>query len=116
MAETMDKITIITRREKQEELREALQEMGISGMTVTAVTGCGVQHATIRYYRGQKQEVRLLPKVMFELVVPEPIVEAVIRTSRKVLCTGEIGDGKIFVEEQMEAVKIRTKERGIEAL
>lgn len=118
MAETeaIYRVTIITRREKQEELRVAMQEIGITGMTVTSCTGCGVQKASVRFYRGNAKEVRLLPKVMFEIVVSEIPVETIIKKAREVLCTGEIGDGKIFVEEEMRAIKIRTQEEGVKAL
>lgn len=116
MEDTLSRVTIITRREKQEELRQALSEIGITGMTVTRVEGCGVQRAEVRYYRGVKAEVRLLPKVMFEMVVSEVPVESIIKKAREVLYTGEIGDGKIFVEEEQNAFKIRTKEEGKPAL
>ncbi|TYQ12729.1 UNVERIFIED_CONTAM: nitrogen regulatory protein P-II family [Acetivibrio alkalicellulosi] len=116
MEETLNRVTIITRREKQEELRQALSELGIKGMTVTRVEGCGVQRVEVRYYRGVKTEVRLLPKVMFEMVVSEIPVESIVKTAREVLYTGEIGDGKIFVEEEQSVFKIRTKEEGKTAL
>lgn len=116
MEETLNRVTIITRREKKEELRQAMVDLGIKGMTVTSVEGCGVQRAVVRYFRGVKAEMRLLPKVMFEMVVTEVTVEAVIKKARDVLYTGEIGDGKIFVEEEQTAVKIRTKEEGKSAI
>ena len=112
MGDTLNRVTIITRREKQEELRQALVELGITGMTVTRVEGCGVQRAEVRYYRGVKTEVRLMPKIMFEMVVSEIPVESIVKKAREVLYTGEIGDGKIFVEEEQNAIKIRTKEEG----
>lgn len=86
------------------------------GLTVTDVDGCGVQRGEIRYYRGVKLEVRLMPKIMFELVVSEIPVEDVIEAAQSVLYTGEVGDGKIFVEEERRVVKIRTQEEGIEAI
>lgn len=116
MNEILDRVTIITRREKEEELRRALKEIGIDGMTVTNVEGCGVQRAEVRYYRGVKSEVRLLPKVMFEVVVPEPIVDKIVAKAKSVLRTGQIGDGKIFVEEEARIVRIRTGEEGSKAL
>lgn len=116
MNEVLDRVTIITRREKEEELRRALKEIGIDGMTVTNVEGCGVQRAEVRYYRGVKSEVRLLPKVMFEVVVSESIVDKIIAKAKEVLHTGKIGDGKIFVEEESRIVRIRTGEEGSQAL
>ena len=116
MDEIYDRVTIITRREKTEELRKALKELDVNGMTVTRVEGCGVQRAVVRYFRGVKSEVRLLPKVMFEVVVSENKTESIIEKAREVLYTGEIGDGKIFVEEERKAIKIRTKEEGLKAL
>ena len=116
MEDTLNRVTIITRREKREELQEALKEIGVNGMTVSMVEGCGVQRAVVRYFRGVKSEVKLLPKVMFEMVVPESLVEKIVVKARDVLYTGEIGDGKIFVEEERCTVKIRTKEEGIQAL
>ncbi len=116
MGESINRVTIITRREKQDVLRKALVEIGVKGMTVTMAEGCGVQHAVVRYFRGVKAEVRLLPKIMFEMVVSEPMVEKVIEKAREVLYTGNIGDGKIFVEEELNAVKIRTGEEGMDAL
>jgi len=116
MGDILSRVTIVTRIEKQEELRQALVELGITGMTVTRVKGCGVQRAEVRYYRGIKTEVRLLPKVMFEMVVSEIPVEEIVKKARKVLYTGEIGDGKIFVEEEENVIKIRTKQEGRAAL
>lgn len=116
MSEVLNRVTIITRREKEEELRAALKEIGVDGMTVTEVEGCGVQRAEVRYYRGIKSEVRLLPKVMFEMVVSEISVEAIAAKAKEVLYTGKIGDGKIFVEEENRAIKIRTGQEGQKAL
>ena len=116
MEDTLSRVTIITRREKKDELQVALKELGVNGITVTMVEGCGVQRAVVRYFRGVKSEVRLLPKVMFEMVVPEKLVEKIIVKARDILYTGEIGDGKIFVEEERNVVKIRTKEEGKKAL
>jgi nitrogen regulatory protein PII len=116
MGDILNRVTIITRREKQEELRQALVELGIKGMTVTRVEGCGVQRAQVRYFRGVKEEVRLLPKVMFEMVVSDIPVDSIIEKAKEVLYTGEIGDGKIFVEEELNAIKVRTKEEGKAAL
>jgi nitrogen regulatory protein PII len=112
----MSKVTVITRREKLSELREALKGIGVTGMTVTLVEGSGAQRGEIRYYRGVKEDIKLMPKLKLEMVVCDASVQAVIDTSVKVLRTGEIGDGKIFVSEVLRAVRIRTGEENIHAL
>jgi nitrogen regulatory protein PII len=116
MADIISKVTIITRREKFDELKEALHAIGITGMTITLVEGSGVQKASIRYYRGVKEEVRLMPKIKIEMIVSAVPVQDIIDTSLKVLQTGEMGDGKIFVSEELRVVKIRTGEEGAAAL
>lgn len=116
MGEPLNRVTIITRREKTEELRQALVELGVNGITVTMVEGCGVQYAVVRYFRGVKAEMRLLPKVMFEMVISDIPVESVVKAARDVLYTGNIGDGKIFVEEELAVYKVRTDEEGKNAL
>lgn len=112
----MTKIDIITRPAKFEELKEALNEIGITGMTVTQVLGCGIQKGITEMYRGVPMEINLLPKVRVETVVCEVPVEKVIEAAKKVLVTGEIGDGKIFVYPVENVIKIRTGEEGVKAL
>jgi nitrogen regulatory protein PII len=114
--DVISKVTIITRREKFAELRDALYGIGITGMTITAVEGCGVQQGHIRYYRGVKEEIRLMPKIKVEMIVCEVPVQAVIDAALDTLRTGEIGDGKIFVSEELRVVKIRTGDEGRAAL
>lgn len=116
MIETITKIEIITRKTKFQELKEALNEIGVCGMTVTQVLGFGNQKGEIQYYRGVPMELKLLPKIKVEVVVCSVPVETVIETCEKVLRTGEIGDGKIFIHELKEVVKIRTGQRGKAAL
>lgn len=116
MSEQMSKITIITRREKFEDLREALQEIGVKGMTVTEVEGCGVQSGAEMIVRGVKMKKHLIPKVKVEMVVCKVPVEKVIEVAKKVLHTGEMGDGKIFVSAMEKVVRIRTGEEDKEAL
>lgn len=116
MADVISKIEIITRKTKFEEIKEALNEIGIMGMTVTQVLGFGTQKGELQYYRGVPMELKLLPKIKIEIVVCEVPVEKVIETAEKVLRTGEIGDGKIFVYDVKEVVKIRTGDRGKKAL
>ncbi len=115
----MDKITkidIIARSNKFEDLKEALNKIGITGMTVTQVLGCGTQKGVTEYYRGVPYEINLLPKVKVEIVVCKVPVESVIETAKKVLNTGTVGDGKIFVYDVSNVIRIRTGEEGREAL
>lgn len=110
------KIDIITRVSKLEELKDALNEIGVLGMTVSQVYGCGTQKGHKEVYRGREYEVTLVPKIKVETVVCEIPVEKVIETAQKVLRTGKFGDGKIFVYELSDAVRIRTGHRGAEAI
>lgn len=115
----MDKITkidIIARSNKFEDFKEALNKIGITGMTVTQVLGCGTQKGVTEYYRGVPYEINLLPKVKIEIVVCEVPVELVIETAKKVLNTGQVGDGKIFVYDVANVIRIRTGEEGKDAL
>jgi len=110
------KIDIIIKQNKFEILKEAMNEIGITGMTVTQVLGCGIQKGKHEYYRGVETEINLLPKVQVEIVVAKVPVRLVIDTAKKVLYTGRIGDGKIFVYNVENVVKVRTGEEGLDAL
>jgi Amt family ammonium transporter len=110
------KIDIITRPSQFEDLKDALNEIGITGMTVTQVLGCGMQKGSTEYYRGIPMEIKLLPKIKFEIVVSKVPVQLVIETAKKVLHTGKIGDGKIFIYDVENVIKIRTGEEGYDAL
>ena len=110
------KIELIIKQEKFEALKDALMGIAITGMTVTHVLGCGAQKGKPEYYRGVIQEISLLPKVQVEVVVCKVPVRTVIETAKKVLYTGHIGDGKIFVYDVENAVKVRTGEEGFDAL
>jgi len=112
----MTKIDIITKQSKFEALKEAMNEIGVTGMTVTQVLGCGVQKGRTEHYRGVEMEVNLLPKVEVEIVVSKVPVRTVIETAKKVLYTGNIGDGKIFVYDVENVIKVRTGEEGYDAL
>jgi Amt family ammonium transporter len=112
----MTKIDIITRQSKFEALKEAMNEIGITGMTVTQVLGCGIQKGKTEYYRGVETEMNLLPKVQVEIVVAKVPVRKVIETAKAVLYTGHIGDGKIFVYDVENVIKVRTGEEGYDAL
>ncbi len=111
----LTKIDIITKQSKFEALKEAMNAIGVSGMTVTQVLGCGVQKGKTEYYRGVETEINLLPKVQVEIVVAKVPVRTVIETAKKVLYTGHIGDGKIFVYDVENVVKVRTGEEGYDA-
>ena len=110
------KIEIITRTSKLEDLKEALNNIGVLGMTVSQVFGSGLQKGHKEIYRGQEYEVNLVPKIKVETVVCEVPVERVLETAEKVLKTGHVGDGKIFVTELANAVRIRTGDRGPAAI
>ena len=110
------KIEIITKQSKFEELNAALSELGITGMTVTQVLGCGVQKGKTEYYRGVEVEMNLLPKVQVEVVVCKIPVKDVVDAAVKALYTGHIGDGKIFIYDVEDVVKVRTGETGCDAL
>lgn len=112
----LSKIEIILKQSKFEELKNALNEIGVMGMTVTQVLGCGVQKGKTEYYRGVEVEMNLLPKVQVEIVVCKVPVKTVIDTAVKTLYTGHIGDGKIFVYDVEDVVKVRTGETGCDAL
>lgn len=110
------KIEIIFKERKLEELKNAMIDIGITGMTVTHVMGCGMQKGKPEFYRGVEIEPSLLPKVQLEMVVSKIPVKEVIETAKKVLYTGHIGDGKIFVYDVENVVKVRTGEEGYDAL
>ena len=110
------KIEIICKESRFDALKAALSKLGITGMTVSHVLGCGVQGGKPEYYRGVAVETNLLPKVQVDVVVSKVPVRAVIETAKKVLYTGHIGDGKIFVYDVENVVKVRTGEEGYDAL
>ncbi len=112
----MKKIEAIIKPFKLDEVKEALREVGISGMTVTEVKGFGRQKGHTELYRGAEYVVDFLPKVKIEVVVPDSLVEQVIEAIRNGAYTGKIGDGKIFVIDVENAIRIRTGETGEEAL
>lgn len=113
----LSKIVMIFNPSKFEELKEAMNGIGVTGMTVTNVMGCGVQKGHVRKYRGVEiEEMSLHPKMKLEMVVSAVPVKKVIETARDVLYTGNIGDGKIFVYDVDDVVKVRTGEHGYDAL
>ena len=112
----MTKIEIVTRASKLEELKDVLNSIGVLGMTVSQIFGCGLQKGHKEIYRGREYDVNLVPGIKVETVVCEIPVEKVIETAQKVLRTGKFGDGKIFIYELSDAVRIRTGHRGVEAI
>ena len=110
------KVEIICKEARLEALKNAMMDIGITGMTVSHVLGCGAQKGKPEYYRGVQIEANLLPKVQVDIVVSKVPVRQVIETAKKVLYTGHIGDGKIFVYDVENVVKVRTGEEGYDAL
>ena len=115
-ASGINKIVIVAKLSRYDTLRKALNELGVTGMTVTQVMGCGIQKGAGERYRGVEIDATLLPKVKLEVVVSAIPVDAVIEAAKKALYTGHIGDGKIFVYPVSRVVKIRTGEENYEAL
>lgn len=120
VTENMDakitKITIICQQSRFEELKDALNSIGVKGITVTQVLGCGAQKGNTKLYRGVALDMILLPKLQVDVVVSKVPVSLVIDTAKRVLYTGSIGDGKIFVSNVENVVKVRTGEEGVAAL
>ena len=110
------KVEVVCKESRLESLKNAMVGIGITGMTVTHVLGCGVQKGKPEYYRGVEVEASLLPKIQVDIVVCKVPVSQVVETAKKVLYTGHIGDGKIFVYDVENVVKVRTGEEGYDAL
>ena len=114
--EIVKKVEAIIKPFKLDEVKEALSEIGISGMTISEVKGFGRQKGHTELYRGAEYVVDFIPKIKVELVVPEEMVEKVVETVVNAARTGRIGDGKVFISPVEDAVRIRTGERGESAL
>ncbi len=112
----LSNVTILCNQAKFEELKTALNGIGVTGMTVSQVLGCGIQKGKTEYYRGVPLAINLLPKVQVEIVVSKVPVEQVVNAARQALYTGRIGDGKIFVYDVENVIKVRTGEEGYDAL
>ena len=112
----LSKVSIVCKQSKFEDLKEALNAIGVSGITVTQVLGCGTQKGTAEYYRGVPVEFTLLPKIKVEVIVSAVPVSRVVEAAKSALYTGHIGDGKIFVYDVAEVIKVRTGETGYDAL
>ena len=108
----MKKIEAIVRPSKLEPLKEALNGAEVSGMSIYEVSGCGNQHGWTEYYRGSEVIVNTLPKVKFEVVVPDGRVEEIVDIIVQTAKTGQVGDGKIFILPVEDVVRIRTEESG----
>ena len=112
----MKKIEAIIKPFKLEEVKDALADLGIEGMTVSEVKGFGRQKGHTEIYRGSEYTVDFLPKVKIEVVIADPLVEAAVQAIVKAAKTGKIGDGKVFVSPVLEAIRIRTEETGDKAV
>ena len=112
----MKLVTVLIKPFKLEEVREALSDLGLQGLTVTEVRGFGRQRGRTELYRGAEYIVDLVPKVKLEIAAPEEQVEAIIEAVMSAAHTGKTGDGKIFVTRLEQVVRIRTAETGVEAI
>jgi Amt family ammonium transporter len=112
----LTQIVIIAKQNKFEDLKKAMNAIEVTGMTVTNVLGCGIQKGSTEFYRGVPMDMNLLPKIKVEIVVSKVPVETVVNEARKALYTGNIGDGKIFVYDVEDVIKVRTGENGFAAL
>ena len=116
MCDKITKVDIIASSTKLDDLIEALNKIGITGMTVSNVMGCGVQKGHTEYYRGMPVEIKLLAKVKIEIVICEIPLDVLVNTVKSVLHTGRIGDGKIFVYDVANVIRISNNEEGRDAL
>lgn len=116
MSDIMTKVDIVTSPNRLDELIDALNKIGITGMTVSNVLGCGVQKGHKEYYRGTSVDIKLLSKVKIEIIICEVPVELLVDTAKKVLHTGNMGDGKIFVYDVKNVIRISNGDEGREAL
>ena len=112
----MKKVEAIIRHEKLQEVQDVLDELGVSGVTVTEVKGCGAERGYTESYRGAKVNISLRPRLKIEAVMRDEIVDRVIDKIAEAARTGEVGDGKIFVMDVEQAVRIRTGEKGPETV
>lgn len=112
----MKRIEAIIRPSKLEDIKEALKNKDINGITISQVMGCGKQHGWTEYHRGSEVITNVLPKIEVKMVVEDDKVEDVIKLISEIARTGEVGDGKIFVIDIVECIRIRTGERGNSAL
>lgn len=112
----MKRIIAIVRPEKMEALKEALFNKDVSGMTISQVNGCGNQHGWKEYFRGTEVLLNMVPKVKFEIVAEDDLVDPIVEVILEVARTGNVGDGKIFISPVEQVIRIRTGERGDSAI
>ena len=112
----MKKIEAIVRPERLQQVQDALDELGVSGLTVTEVKGCGRQKGYTESYRGSRVNISLLSKLKVESVIPSDVVDRAVEAIIKAAYTGETGDGRVFVTDVVQSVRIRTGERGEETV
>ena len=112
----MQKIEAIIRPERLQDVQDALDDLGVSGLTVSDVVGCGRQKGYTEQYRGSRANISLLPKIKVESVVPQTVVDAAVAAIVEAARTGDIGDGRVFVYPVEQSVRIRTGERGAETV
>jgi nitrogen regulatory protein P-II 1 len=112
----MEKVEAIIRPERLQSVQDSLDALGVSGLTVTEVVGCGRQKGYTEQYRGQRVNISLLHKIKVEAVVPSEVVESVVDAIVSAARTGEEGDGRVFISPITQAVRIRTGERGEESV
>jgi nitrogen regulatory protein P-II 1 len=112
----MVRIEAIIRPAKLDDVRVALDEAEVHGLTIIEVSGCGRQKGFTEHYRGSEYTINLLPKILVTIVAPEARVDGIVRTITEAARTGEVGDGKIFLSPVLDVVRIRTGERGEEAI
>jgi nitrogen regulatory protein P-II 2 len=112
----MRMVSAVIKHYRLDEVRKALTDLGIQGMTIVEVKGFGRQKGHMEVYRGAEYEVRFLPKIKVEVAVPEELLDATVRAIQEAARTGEIGDGKIFIYALEDVIRIRTNERGKEAI
>ena len=110
------KVTILTNQSRFAQLEDALDHLGVTGLTVTNVFGYGIQKGHTTYYRGAPVEARLLPKIKIDVVVSKIPTQTLVEAAKRALYTGNVGDGKIFISDVRDVVKVRTGETGYDAL
>lgn len=112
----MKRVVAIVRPEKLEPLKDALFAASVSGMTISQVNGCGNQHGWTEHFRGTEVLLNMVPKVKFEVIVEDGRVDAIVETIQSVARTGNVGDGKIFISSVDQVIRIRTGEKGEDAI
>jgi nitrogen regulatory protein P-II 1 len=112
----MKKIDVYIRPEKLEELRANLEPLHLNGLSISQVMGCGKQKGWKEFVRGSEVDYNFLPKIKLEIVVTDEKVEDIVNRICDIAHTGDVGDGKIFISEVLDAIRIRTRERGLDAV